>query len=199
MEYDGYKVMMVGIYYGIIVEGKRVPVHRYVWEKHNGVIPSKMVIHHKDGDRFNNDIDNIELLTYTEHKRIHAGWTKSKGEWYAKPCKVCGELKPLTEFYRQGKIWQSKCKPCWDEASAAYVAKNKAQVKRNKLRSYHRNKAKKSLSPYQVEVLDLIGKGHKINEDTVYGDGVRVGMGTINSLIAKGFINDDLSLNPQTS
>ena len=50
--------------------------YRKIWEDANGPIPydnsgRKMEIHHKDGDRNNNELSNLELLTITEHYNIH--------------------------------------------------------------------------------------------------------------------------------
>ena len=36
--------------------------HRVVWELHNGAIPSGHQIHHRDGNKLNNDIGNLELV-----------------------------------------------------------------------------------------------------------------------------------------
>jgi len=44
--------------------------HRYVWEKHYGSIPEGLVIHHKDGDRTNNTIINLELMTKQKHDKL---------------------------------------------------------------------------------------------------------------------------------
>jgi hypothetical protein len=49
--------------------GKRL--HRVVWEHHNGPIPNGYHIHHKDGDRSNNDIANLELVQGSEHLSRH--------------------------------------------------------------------------------------------------------------------------------
>ena len=103
-------------------------------------IPVGMVIHHIDGDRGNYSLGNLEMVSKSDHKRIHAGWTKSGGEWYAKPCRGCGELKPLTEFYRQGEGWQAKCKPCNTAASAEYDRIHAEQRKRRKRDYWHRRK-----------------------------------------------------------
>ena len=37
--------------------------HRIVYEKHHGPIPSGYDVHHRDGDKLNNDISNLELLS----------------------------------------------------------------------------------------------------------------------------------------
>lgn len=64
-------------YVRITVEGKRVKKHRWVWEQHNGPIPEGFVIHHKDGNIFNNDITNLELLPDGKHRSHHNNESKS--------------------------------------------------------------------------------------------------------------------------
>lgn len=49
-------------------------LHREVWRDHHGEIPEGHVVHHIDGDPSNNDIDNLELLTYAEHAERHPDW-----------------------------------------------------------------------------------------------------------------------------
>lgn len=49
----------------------RKRLHRYVWESVNGDIPEGYEIHHKDGDKSNNDISNLELLTKEKHRQYH--------------------------------------------------------------------------------------------------------------------------------
>ena len=46
-------------------------LHRSVWEYHNGPIPEGHVVHHIDGDRANNNIENLTLVTFQEHAGIH--------------------------------------------------------------------------------------------------------------------------------
>jgi hypothetical protein len=142
MEYDGFKLRKT-LGYWVLCKGysKTVYLHRYVWEKAYGEIPSGMVIHHKDGDRGNYSLDNLEMISKSDHRRIHAGWIKSGGGWYAKPCKVCGELKPLTEFYPMGEIWQARCKVCHDAASTEYDKKNIEKTRKRKRDYWHRKKA----------------------------------------------------------
>src|SRR4051812_11359125 len=50
----------------------RVRLHRMVWESANGIIPPGHDIHHKDNDPSNNQLDNLELLTKSEHCELHA-------------------------------------------------------------------------------------------------------------------------------
>ena len=41
--------------------------HRVIWVWHNGPIPAGLVINHKDYNRANNSIDNLELMTQKEN------------------------------------------------------------------------------------------------------------------------------------
>ena len=46
-------------------------LHRYVWEFHNGPIPPGHHVHHIDGDRTNNQIENLEILRKNIHLSGH--------------------------------------------------------------------------------------------------------------------------------
>lgn len=72
--FDGHKINRSSSsgYPTIFVNGKNVLLHRYVWEKHNGEIPSGFEIHHKNKNRLDWNIENLELLSVKEHHRNHA-------------------------------------------------------------------------------------------------------------------------------
>ena len=68
-------------YYYNSTHGK-IYMHRYVWEYYNGPIPKNHEIHHIDFDRSNNDISNLQLMTKSEHRKIHADLlTDEQREW----------------------------------------------------------------------------------------------------------------------
>lgn len=46
-------------------------LHRLIYEDHYGPIPKGMQIHHIDGDTTNNDISNLQMVSISEHNRIH--------------------------------------------------------------------------------------------------------------------------------
>jgi hypothetical protein len=53
--------------------GKRIIKDRaiWVWEQHYGIIPRGYEVHHKNGDRKDNNIENLELLEENEHEDLH--------------------------------------------------------------------------------------------------------------------------------
>lgn len=54
--------------------------NRFVWEAVNGTIPAGFVIHHVDGEIWNNDPPNLNAAPRTEHSRGHTGefWENGK-------------------------------------------------------------------------------------------------------------------------
>lgn len=69
--YEGRNVYMDGDYPAVFIGGKNCHIHRLQWEKHYGSIPDGYIVHHKDGDKCNWDIDNLELLSRGEHLDHH--------------------------------------------------------------------------------------------------------------------------------
>ena len=53
-------------------EGDREYLHRAVWRSFSGPIPDGMEIHHRDHDKTNNDISNLQMLSKADHTRLHA-------------------------------------------------------------------------------------------------------------------------------
>ena len=57
----------------------RKRLHRYIWEYYNGEIPKGYQIHHIDGDKNNNNINNLEAIHKVKHATLHS---KEKAEKY---------------------------------------------------------------------------------------------------------------------
>lgn len=59
-------------YKTIQINGKQVRLHRYVMEQKLGrKLLFNEIVHHKDENKHNNNIDNLELVSRSIHKKIH--------------------------------------------------------------------------------------------------------------------------------
>lgn len=59
----------------------RKRLHRYVWEYFKGDIPTGHHVHHKDGDKSNNHIENLVLVKHSKHVRLHGILNSIDDEW----------------------------------------------------------------------------------------------------------------------
>ena len=62
--------------------------HRHVWESERGSIPEGWQVHHKDRDRGNNSIANLECMPFSERMSLHhaeEGWSlkQKRAIWFA--------------------------------------------------------------------------------------------------------------------
>lgn len=51
--------------------GKTILVHQLIWIEHFGEIPKGYVIHHKNKNKKDNRIENLQCMTIKEHFRAH--------------------------------------------------------------------------------------------------------------------------------
>lgn len=59
-------------YQRVTHEGKRVLLHRLIAEKSIGrPLAAGEHVHHVDGNRFNNSVDNLKIMSNSEHIRLH--------------------------------------------------------------------------------------------------------------------------------
>ena len=77
--YEGHKVYMNGEYPAIFVNGQNQHIHRLQWMKYHGAIPKGYVVHHRDENKLNWDIKNLELISRSDHLKRHKNTVKRHG------------------------------------------------------------------------------------------------------------------------
>jgi len=80
------KPALVVEYRGTNYDGIRRPLHRVLMEEHLGrkLNPDELV-HHKDGNKHNNALKNLEVMSAVDHGRLH-----NLKHPISKPCVICG-------------------------------------------------------------------------------------------------------------
>lgn len=96
---------------GDLIEEGVEALHREIWRHHNGEIPEGHLIHHKDGDSTNNDIDNLECLSPKEHAERHPEWGNQTDEHLERIVELAKEWHKS----EKGREWHRKH---WHESLA---------------------------------------------------------------------------------
>lgn len=96
----------------VYLNGESITVHCIQAHTHIGY-DKKLVVHHKDFDKTNNAVDNLQLMTKAEHAHVHYEYTlKGKG-------------------WQKGQPAHNKGVPCSYEQRAKISAKIKGMKKWN--------------------------------------------------------------------
>lgn len=93
-----------------------LPEHRAVVEENLKITinPKTHHVHHIDGVKCNNDLSNLQLLTFGDHMRVEQGWVKNGDGWH-KTCKRCKkflEINQLNFYIRSNGKPTHLCKMC---------------------------------------------------------------------------------------
>lgn len=111
-EFNGERFYLCGNYFQH--NGRRL--HRTVWEHFYGAIPEGYDIHHKDKDRANNQVWNLEMMSDAEHSRLHG--TDPAHEEYRK--RHIEDIRPLASEWHGsevGRAWHSEhARQGWENA-----------------------------------------------------------------------------------
>lgn len=102
-KFEGKSYYFCGFYF----QRKGVRLHRAVWEKHNGEIPKGYHVHHKDENRKNNEIENLELLPAGEHMSVHMS-KEERREESRRHIEIAREAANKWHGSKAGREWHSK-------------------------------------------------------------------------------------------
>ena len=107
--YPGHPVRHSRVYFNPGVSDKMKygleVLHREVWKAHHGPIPKGCIIHHRDGNPLNNDIDNLECVTRKQHGERHKYLASDELKQHL------AEIRPkATEWHRstEGRRWHKE-------------------------------------------------------------------------------------------
>lgn len=119
--------------------GKQRLEHRVIMERHLGrPLTQTEVVHHRDGDKANNNLSNLELLSsQADHVSVHRLSFRSATHM---ECTVCHETKPYSGFYvHRSSVfgYHPHCKECQKaKKNAAYKPRTNEQ-RRRKMTEYN--------------------------------------------------------------
>lgn len=170
-KFNGVSYYLCGLYYQR--KGRRL--HREVWMHHNGDIPKGFHVHHLDGDRSHNDVENLTLLRGSDHLSGHMK-QQNRREASARAieiarvaaCKWHGSEAGREFHSKHGKeSWKKRavqtyiCTECGNEFQTKNVyAEGQNRFCSNNCRASHR---RKSGVDNEQRVCPVCGKTYTVN------------------------------------
>lgn len=88
----------------------RKRLHVYVWEFYNGKVPEGYQIHHIDCNKNNNEIDNLKLISKSEHAALHGSMLTDEQKEEKRINLQKNAIPKAVEWHKtdEGKEWHSK-------------------------------------------------------------------------------------------
>jgi hypothetical protein len=136
----------IKIYCGrVYINGKKLS--HIIWNKHNpdNLMRSGYVIHHKDKNKLNDDISNLELMLNGEHTKIH--WTGKKHS---------EETKKKISKNSVGNRGQKFSEEHKKKISMANIGKKRSEEAKKKMSESHKGKP----SGRKGKISPMKGKHH---------------------------------------
>lgn len=104
--------------------------HRYIMEKHLGhALETNMIVHHIDGNKTNNSVDNLMIMSFADHARFHRKMEKTQWSRKFQKCQQCGSTK--IKHFGHGL-----CKHCYDNSYKVAIRLKAGHVPMSILKSH---------------------------------------------------------------
>ena len=138
--FNGRKYRLSGGYYKAENWGIGASsLHRARWEFYRGPIPDGFDVHHKDRDRTNNKLSNLELVERIEHNRQHMLARAARGEikpptalayeraaeWHASPEGLAWHSEHGKQTWEKRAWHVLECQECGRQYRSAYPSRSK--------------------------------------------------------------------------
>ncbi len=150
-----YKDKKVG--YWISTDYPRIRAHQWIWIKIHGLIPKGYHIHHKNEDKSDNRIENLELIERSRHLSHHMNdpIRKQKSrenadkirpltkEWHkSEEGRAWHRLHALKTMFGNGEYFDYICQECSKSYKSKLVADGRTKFCSNPCKSKWRRKSK---------------------------------------------------------
>lgn len=124
--HNGYELKQSkrGEYYSVNIQGHRYSIHRLVascFIKPIKFSDKNIHVHHKDGNKDNNKVENLEILAMKEHQTLH-----HQKYPLTKICIICG--KTYTPHKTKRERAKTCSKECWLESCKRHGASCRKQI-----------------------------------------------------------------------
>jgi hypothetical protein len=110
---------------GYLMNGKNNYFHRIIWENERGEIPEGFDVHHKDGNKLNNAIENLECISHSEHLSKHMKGKKIPNSWYKTPAGKKYRSEKSIETWKNREVHTLKCLQCGKDFQAIQIDRAK--------------------------------------------------------------------------